>query len=253
MTTNETDKEKKLKNTVEMSRYIDIELYNKVEMTHPYYIEMLQEILKQVRKNKNNDNKTKILEIGAGTGIVTSRLANIQNVTIDSLEIDTNCCKALMKHIKNKNVSIVQGDAVTFIKNKPYDIVVSSFAHDHIHFSRRKKLAKNIASNLKQNGVYIVGLEILPKFSTEKERKQALYKYHNHIIGKAKKDGHHKLAKLEHEALVSGIKKIGDFKTHVRAFENEMKPHFIISFKEKIGPINKKTGGVYVYTFKKRN
>ncbi|MBW3011238.1 hypothetical protein KY326_03400, partial [Candidatus Woesearchaeota archaeon] len=131
-------------------------------------------------------------------------------------------------------------------------IALSIFAHDHINFKKRFKFAKNIAKNLKKDGVYIMGGEILPKFTNENERKKALYLYHNFIIDKAKREGHNQLAVLEKEALISGLNKIGDFKRHVKMFEDEMESAYLkIRFKKKMGPKNNRLGGVYVYTFQK--
>lgn len=240
--------------TKEMSRYIDLETYHKHEKTHPFYKEMLAEILSEIKKYLKKNKTTKILELGAGTGIVTLELVQLPSVDITAVEIDRHCCTFLQKKLsKYKNVQVVQGDMVTFLSAEPFDIVISVFSHDHVHYDKRFEFAKNINKNLNPHGVYIMGNELIMEFISEQERKKSLHSYHNFIIKKAKKEGHHEVAELEKEALHSGLNKIGDFKRHEKMLEEEMqKADFKIIKKEKMGPKNKKIGGVFVYTFKKQ-
>jgi 2-polyprenyl-3-methyl-5-hydroxy-6-metoxy-1,4-benzoquinol methylase len=237
----------KTKGDVEMSRYINLDEYHAVEKTHPYYVEMLERVLEQVRKHSLENRAARILELGAGTGIVTEELARLP-ARIDALDYDQHCCDALRKHISGDNVKVIQGDAVTYRDERLYDLLVSVFAHDHIHFDRREALAMNIADNLTADGLYIVGVEILPEYHDESSRTAALHAYHGHIIRKAKSEGHHQVAELEREALISGLEMIGDFKTHQKMFEDELTGAGLeIVYKEKMGPLGLDIGGVCVH------
>jgi len=235
----------------EMSRYINLELYHEVERSHPFYIEMIDYMCEYLKNNCQPNKKYKILELGAGTGLFTQELLKLPFLEVTSLEIDDNCCKLLKKHVRNKNLEIVCGDAVTFCKKSNYDFVVSTFAHDHIHFDRAEEFIKNIHSNLKNGGRYIMGGEILPYYSNEDERKQALYKYHCFIVNKALYDTNYRVAQIEINALESGIDMIGDFKRHEGVFEKEMESSgLVLESKKKIGPDDyNDVGGVFVYTY----
>ncbi|UCB56972.1 MAG: class I SAM-dependent methyltransferase [Candidatus Omnitrophota bacterium] len=236
--------------SLEMSRYIDLELYHEVEKTHPFYVEMIDEILSQINKfSQNKEGRLKILEFGAGTGILTKELLGIPSLQVDALEIDQECCKSLNKHISSNGCNIIQGDIVTYCKENYYDLIVSSFAHDHISHEKSTKLAENIKRNLKKGGVYIMGGEILPPFSTKEQQREALYKYHGYIINKALKDENFRVAQIEINALKSGLEYIGDFKRHVSMFEEEISSAALkIRFRKKIGPHEvDDVGGVYVY------
>ena len=191
-----------------------------------------------------------MLEIGAGTGLLTEEITKISHLNVDALEIDENCCKILKGHIDGR-VNCICGDANNYCKNSYYDIVVSSFAHDHIHYDKKKKLAKNLRSNLKEKGLYIMGGEILPYYSTMEERKDSLYKYHEFIILKALREGNFLLSQIEINALESGVKMIGDFEQHETIFEDEMlSAAFNIKEKIKLGPDQPDNiGGVFVYVF----
>ncbi len=239
----------------EMSKYIDLDLYHAVEKTHPFYLEMIEEIHKQVDATSNKNNDTKILELGAGTGLLTQELVQKhltklpKKITIDALEYDWKIYNILRKNLGDQ-VNCICGDAVKYLKPNYYDILVSSFAHDHIHFSLGTTFAKNIRNNLKLGGHYIMGGEILPYFTNEKSRVKSLYDYHLFIIVKALRDRHFDVAKLEIDALRSGADLIGDFKRHEKLFEEEMSNEFKLTEKIKIGPTTPaNVGGVFVYVF----
>lgn len=234
---------------LEMSRYIDLDLYHAVERSHPYYVEMIadiQAVLRDVRRGTGQ----RLLELGAGTGLATEAILGVGGFDVDALELDAKCCTILAEHTKG-GASCIQGDATTFCRRGHYDFVASVFAHDHIHYDEAVNFARNIRNNLKPGGFYIMGGEILPFFQSEEERVEALHTYHGFIVQKALRDGHFELAQIEINALKSGIFKIGDFKRHEALFENEMlSADFRLFKKTKIGPGHlDDVGGVYVYVF----
>jgi SAM-dependent methyltransferase len=237
----------------EMSRYIDLEAYHAVERSHPYYKEMIAEICSIVRgfgNDRAGNGPVKVLELGAGTGLLTEDLLKIPFAHVTALEYDSNCCKFLIRLEQDGRCVAVQGDAVVYKKEGNFDIVCSSFAHDHIHYEKAKEFAKNIRANLRKGGIYIMGGEILPYYSTKEERIESLYTYHCMIVNQALREGHFRLAQLEIDALESGIHMTGDFKRHEALFEEEMlSTSFRMVKKAKMGPTQKNVGGVYVYGF----
>lgn len=238
---------------IEMSRYIDLPTYHKIERGHPFYEEMIGEIGEQIdhiADGRKEDLKT--LELGAGTGLCSLELVKRKALKLDCLELDEECCKILSSHPESRDYQVICGDAVLYCKPHYYDLVVSVFAHDHIHFDKRFAFAKNIYNNLKKGGRYIMGGEILPYYSTEMERKKALFIYHNNIIRLALGQERVQLAELENNALKSGLDMVGDFKRHEAMFENEMESAgFNMVHKKRMGPAEEDLGGVYVYIFQK--
>ena len=240
---------------IEMSRYIDLPTYHKIERGHPFYEEMLEEVNSQVEKYYYNhiggNGKVKTLEIGAGTGLCSLELVKHHFLDLDCLEIDNKCCHILSNHSEASKYRVIYDDAVTHCKPHYYDMVVSIFAHDHIHYDKRFAFAKNIYNNLKNRGRYIMGGEILPYFSNDKQRKKSLFRYHNYIIELALQKDRVQLSELENNALKSGLDMIGDFKRHEVMFEEEMESAgFKMVMKKKVGPLDRNdVGGVYVYVF----
>lgn len=234
----------------EMSRYINLDLYHAVERSHPFYVEMIEEIRAQIAQRFTGNEPVRVLEFGAGTGLATEELVKHSNLRIDALDFDSECCNLLRQHMGSA-VNVIQGDAVTYSREGEYDLVVSVFAHDHIVYEKGPTLAANIRRNLRKGGIYIMGGEILPVFSNDDDRVGALHDYHGYIIDKALRGRHFQLAQIEIDALQSGIDKIGDFKRHENMFEAEMiSADFILRQKKKMGPLERdNVGGVYVYAY----
>lgn len=244
---------------IEMSRYIDLPTYHNIERGHAFYVEMIEEIKSQIKQyyhkmasQLNGDIKLITLELGAGTGLCSLELVRIPFLQLDVLDIDSECCKILAAHREALKYHVIVDDAATYCRRHHYDLVVSTFAHDHIHYNKRFLFAKNIYNNLKKGGLYIMGGELLPYFSNDFERKRALFKYHNYIIEEALKHNRIQLAELENNALKSGLDMVGDFKRHEAMFEEEMRSAgFTCVMKKKIGPVDRDdVGGVFVYVFK---
>lgn len=239
---------------IEMSRYIDLDLYHAIERSHAFYEEMLVAIKTQVKKfAQENQGRLKVLEIGAGTGLLTQELLEINELDIDALDLDEECIRLHKQHVQSPRCQAICDDAVTYNKSEHYDLLTSAFAHDHIPYDKKKQFSLNIKNNLRPGGIYIMGGEILPVYTDDASRKEALYTYHSYIIDRALKEGHYELAQLEINALKSGVHKIGDFKRHEKEFEEEMNSSgLILLSKEKMGPSEfDDIGGVYVYVYQK--
>lgn len=235
---------------LEMSRYIDLEVYHRVERTHPFYEEMIEALHDLVRPIAA-EGPRRLWEFGAGTGLATGEFLKHPNLRIDALDLDSECCRILSDHLKDA-VACICDDALTHGETGAYDLAASVFAHDHIPYELGPRLAANIRRNLKRGGRYVMGGEILPYFHDDDSRREALYRYHGFIVSKAMRDENFEVAQIEINALKSGLYKIGDFKRHEAMFEAEMLSggQFRIAEKLKIGPSDlDDVGGVYVYAF----
>jgi len=233
-----------------MSRYIDLDLYHAVEKTHPFYVEMLAEIKNVLESHQEEAGTLRVVEFGAGTGLSTSELLAVDSIQLDAVEIDPECHELLMSHIGDRATCIC-ADAVNFGGKGEYDAAVSIFAHDHIPPDKARLFGENIRRNLKSSAIYVMGGELLPAYQTEEEMRRALLVYHGYIVQEALRCGHYEVAKLEIDALKSGMDKVGDFKRHEEMFEAEMSEAGLnLKSKKKIGPEDlDNVGGVFVYVF----
>ena len=240
---------------VEMSAYISIEEYDSHEEEHAYYIEMMQRMLEQFQSLRSkNSTLTRVLELGAGTGIFTKRLALAQNVQIDAVELDWACFVRLKHNLCHvKHVTAHHRDSRIFDpgpREDGFSFVFSSFSDHHIAPPDKAVYLENVKRNLAAGGSFIVGDEFLPRhdYDNKQERAQALTRYHQYIVERAEQENHPVLAKLEREALDSGLQELGDFKLSCEQFERYLSDAGFRFAKEKIGPAQPDDiGGIYVY------
>jgi len=254
------------KRQVEMSAYIEVDKYDAYEEEHAYYKEMMTEMLELLKSRRGNNANLRVLELGAGTGIFTKRLAELENVEITALEIDWACFHILKRNMTEHAVKMAARNTRLIAENKDsrkydppgkFNFILSSFADHHIYFADKERYLKNIKRNLERDGIVIVGDEFLPEHD-EKDtvaRANALEAYHNHIIAKAEESNSTELVELERKALESGLKGWGDCKISCAQYERLLKKAgFEVIHKNKVGPAETDSvGGVYVYAFKDKD
>lgn len=240
---------------IEMSDYIDVENYDNHEEKHAYFQAMMTRMISIFNNHRiKNTKRCRLLELGAGTGIFTKRLASLPNVHIIAVELDWVCIKKLQHNLsksKYRFLEVVNEDSCTYSHSNRFDYVLSSFADHHIKVKDKSLYFKNIRRNLEPDGLFVVGDEFLPPHDAEnrEDRHQALEKYHRHIIQIAENEGEMILADLELDALRSGLEEIGDFKVSCEHYESLLSEAGFQFEKEKIGPKDRDdVGGVYVYT-----
>lgn len=253
---------------VEMSLYINVFDYDEHEEDHAYYKEMTQRMIEicQLNCQEKSQKSIEILELGAGTGILTMKLVNAlqsQLKKLHAIEFDWHCYKIL--DIKKRQfershreieVNVHHEDSRTYDPPGEFDYIFSAFADHHIKKGDKEIYFENIKKNLKKGGLIIVGDEFLREHNSEdiEAVEKALRDYHNHIIKIAKDEGHNELAELEKEALNSGLEGLkgtggGDFKVSCSQYEKFLRDAGFEFKKEKIGPFDRDDiGGVYVYT-----
>jgi SAM-dependent methyltransferase len=231
---------------VEMSAYIMIDDYDQHEERHAYYVDMMERMVEKFEEARRG-RPSRVLEVGAGTGIFTRRLAAREDVNVEAIEIDWACFRRLVHNLqKHPNVVLYNEDSRTYDPTDEFDFVFSSFAEHHIRFEDREVYLDNIKKNMRPGAVFIIGDEFLPPHdpSDRAARCAALETYHRHIISLAEDPI---LIELEEHALASGIEGLGDFKTSIDEYVRTLEDcGFRVTY-EKIGPRDREdVGGVYV-------
>lgn len=258
---------------VEMSAYIAIDDYDSYEEKHAYYVEMMQAMLDWLDELRRRDpaggaHAIKALELGAGTGIYTRRLAVQPDVSVTAVEIDVVCHNRLAYNLRNQpTATAISADSRTFGGDGPggtYSFVFSSFSDHHIRPEDRQRYLDNVRHHLAPGGAFIVGDEFLPDHDPDEvgSWRSALRSYHGHIIDTALSQAadlelagaveearaHRELATLETAALQSGLGRQGDFKVTTTAYEETLTQANFTFERTKIGPLDRdEVGGVYVY------
>lgn len=103
-------------------------------------------------KDKNND-KTNILDIGTGTGLLSLMIAQKVKGSIDAVEIDQNAFEQARENFRNSlwasRLSVFNADITQFEFSRKYDIIVSNppFFKDSLRSNNEQKnTAKHISS-----------------------------------------------------------------------------------------------------------
>lgn len=242
----------------EMSRYIDISAYDKLENFHAGWQDSVNKIKELISKRFN---APKIMEHGSGTGNSTELFAQIPNSQIDAIELDSECYDKLLLNMKNNpNVKCINGSSLDYNPNKKCDSVVAMFSLTHLDENNMKVFLSNCREKyLNSNGTLVVGDEFLPRHNvnTNLSRINALAKHHNNVIAKAILDGKPELARLELDAMISGYEKEGDFKVSCSEFERRLseagfkfKKYKIYPNKRDFALLKPQNTGVYVYEAK---
>ena len=123
--------ESKDKITTHYRKYYDIYDHIVLKM-FPFYIDMHSEMIKQITRNKNT--QIKILELGFGTGTLTSRIIKtFPNTTIVGID---NSKKLLAEAVRKLNKSDrfipINADINKLKTDKQFNIVISALAIHHL-------------------------------------------------------------------------------------------------------------------------
>jgi SAM-dependent methyltransferase len=232
--------------SVEMSAYIMIDDYDQHEERHAYYADMMRRMI-EIFEESRQKQPNRVLEVGAGTGIFTKRLAALPDVFVEAMDIDWTCFRRLVHNLqKYRNVRLHNEDSRVHDLEGDFDYIFSSFADHHIRFEDRALYLENVKRNLRPGALFIVGDEFLPPhdMADKAARNAALERYHRHIIDLAEDPI---LIELEENALDSGIRELGDFKTTIDEYVGTLQHSGFRVRYEKIGPLDRDdVGGVYV-------
>jgi predicted O-methyltransferase YrrM len=261
----------------EMSHYIpEVEKYDQCEQLHPYFADMRKTMIQSLLDWKQESPK--ILESGAGTGILTDEILRILSGQKNpgkllSMEYDNEYFDYLSEKMKNyPDFVSIHKDAKVYDPPGKFDLIFSSFADHHIvrNDEDAQKYYTNIKRNLFKGSVFIVGDEFLRDHDRNDfgDRIHAIQEYHQHIIEQSKidrqkmganKDLYDGLVQLETEAMNSGVRGVqdpssprsGDFKVSIAHFKERIERAGLRIIEiTPIGPKNesvrKSVGGIYV-------
>lgn len=103
-----------------------------------------------------NYSDPKILDLGAGTGILTELLYKQHpNSNITLVDLSTEMLNIAKNKFNDKNFKYIEADYLTHDFDKDYGIIVSSLSIHHLTDEEKKVLYKRIYNFLRTGGVFI--------------------------------------------------------------------------------------------------
>ena len=103
-----------------------------------------------------NYDKPKILDLGAGTGILTQLLYDKHPESdITLIDLSTQMLKKARKKFQEQNFKYIEADYLTYEYNEKYDIVISSLSIHHLTDDEKQNLYRKIYSILNDGGIFI--------------------------------------------------------------------------------------------------
>ena len=146
-------------------------------------------------------NNPSILDIGAGTGLLSSFIldkfpkANLTLIDISEKMLDV--AKARFKD--NPNVRFIIDDYTNYKFDIKYDVVISSLSIHHLSGDEKKQLYHNIYSSLNKDGVFINADQVLGEspFIESLYKRDWRYKVENSCLSREEILSAYERAKLD--------------------------------------------------------
>lgn len=121
--------------------------------------------------NFNKDNNIKILDLGAGTGLLASLiLEKFPKADLTLMDISEKMLNIAKERLSNRDAKYILGDYTLKLPDKGFDIVVSALSIHHLSRSEKEKLIKKIYTILNPNGVFINADQVLGQTDSIEKR-----------------------------------------------------------------------------------
>lgn len=112
---------------------------------------------------ETNTDSPNILDIGAGTGLLSSLiLEKFPNANVTLIDLSEKMLDVAKERFKaNPNVTYIIDDYTKYEFDKKYDAVISSLSIHHLTGDDKRQLYHNIYSGLNKKGVFINADQVL--------------------------------------------------------------------------------------------
>jgi SAM-dependent methyltransferase len=226
-----------------MSQFISHQEYARFEHLHPGWLGAVQVAARTLRAFFNDKRQFRVLEFGCGPGTSTCELvrqfredSDGAAVSVDAIDNDPNSISLLQRRasaLGYSEISAVLADDVASLSGPKRDAFLSVFALSHLRPNAQAALLKRV-HQLTECGFGIVADEFIP---TGVPLEEAYWTHHSAVIFDALIKGNLELARLELEALHSGVHGIGDFKVSIQEFECALENAELMWFRVRLFPL----------------
>ena len=203
-----------------MSHYSDIisaENYNRLMSEEHLYINTSDRYIARVIADRAKDKAIEVVEVGCGPARITGLVGEGNNVKLTAVEIDSVYASHAKEKLKDKNINVVEENVCVYKHGKPVDIFYSQGFHHHMPKGEiTNKYLKQVYSQLKPGGVYILSDEFVPNYVSSDDRERKLLVWYSHIIANALNHNYTYLAEEEAKTLLDDLYS-GRVKEHIKS------------------------------------
>lgn len=197
------------------SEIISPEDYNRLmSKEHLYILAADQFIVETIKEEAQKGSE--VVELGCGPARVLSLIAQIPDIKLTGVDVDSNFLNYSREVLKDTSVQLRYGNAEIYQHDKPVDIFYSQGFHHHISKGlKTTNYLQNLYNQLKSGGIYILSDEFVPDYQDENEREIRLVVWYAHIIAHAVRHNYYYLAQEEAKTLLDDIYE-GRRKTNIK-------------------------------------
>jgi len=124
---------------------------------HKVRMNFLKQKLKEIRKEFNDNESIKILDLGCGDGVVTNYIASICKVNDKVFGVDINPIRLERAKKNCQNANFILGDATKLqFSNNSFEVVVLHHIIEHI--PNNERVLEECHRVLKEDGYLILGV-----------------------------------------------------------------------------------------------
>lgn len=167
------------------SAIINPEEYNRIISEEHVYIAASDTDIKSFisEETARNSHMSEVVELGCGPARILPLIAETKNIHLTGIDYDPAFLEYAKKVVAGTAIDIIKADITSLTYSKPVDIFYSQGFHHHIEKGEPvQKYLRHIQSQLKNNGVYIVGDEFLPEYTSAHDRLIKVVIWYSHVI-----------------------------------------------------------------------
>jgi SAM-dependent methyltransferase len=206
------------------SAIIDPERYNQIISHEHIYISQADNYLAMFISNESRNNKLEVVEVGCGPARILPLIkGSNKNIILTGIDVDSHFIAYAKNVIQGLNISLIRADARSYQHDTSVSIFYSQGFHHHVsNLHDRMAYLKNIYSQLKAGGYYLISDEFIANYTTETERITRLVIWYSHVIAHAIQKGYNYLAQEESKTLLDDIYERDDRKVFKTANQIEL-------------------------------
>ncbi len=188
------------------SEIISAEDYNNLMTTQHLYIHISDAYIARVIDDRAKKGAREVVELGCGPARIIGLVRQTKEINLTGVDIDKEFIEYAKNKLKGKQVEIVNSDICTYKHAKPVDIFYSQGFHHHMPKGEvTNSYLKNVYSQLKPGGIYIIGDEFVPEYVSSEDREKKLVVWYSHIIANALSHNYTYLAEEEAKTLLDDL------------------------------------------------